>query len=62
MPFSFDAPVTGVTTEGLYYPLTDAVLNAGSSLSFSNHPVEGAEKIKVSIKSGKLVLVVTKSV
>ncbi len=62
MPFSFDAPVTGVTTEGLYYPLTDAVLNAGSSLSFSNHPVEGAEKIKVSIKSGKLVLAVTKSV
>ena len=50
IPFSFDTPVTGVTTEGLYYPLTDAVLNAGSSFSFSNHPVEGAEKIAVSIR------------
>lgn len=62
IPFSFDTPVTGVTTEGLYYPLTDAVLNAGSSFSFSNHPVEGAEKIAVSIRSGKLLLTVTKSV
>ena len=51
VPFSFDVPVTGVTTEGLYYPLTDAALTAGSSFSFSNHPVKGAKKISVSIKS-----------
>lgn len=62
VPFSFDVPVTGVTTEGLYYPLTDAALTAGSSFSFSNHPVKGAKKISVSIKSGKLLLIVTKSV
>ena len=62
VPFSFDVPVTGVTTEGLYYPLDDATLNAGSSFSFSNHPVQDAKKISVSIKSGKLLLVVTKAV
>lgn len=62
IPCSFDTPVTGVTTEGLYYPLTDATLTAGSSFSFSNHPVEGAKMIAVSIKSGKLLLVVTKAV
>lgn len=62
VPFSFDVPVTGVTTEGLYYPLTDAALTAGSSFSFSNHPVKSAKKIAVSIKSGKLLLIVTKSV
>ena len=62
VPFSFDTPVTGVTTEGLYYPLSDAALTAGSSFSFSNHPVQGAKKISVSIKSGKLLLVVTKAV
>lgn len=62
IPCSFDAPVTGVTTEGLYYPLSDATLTAGTSFSFSNHPVEGAEMISVSIKSGRLLLVVTKAV
>ena len=62
IPGSFDTPVTGVTTEGLYYPLTDAALIAGSSFSFSNHPEKGAKKIAVSIKSGKLLLVVTKAV
>ena len=62
VPCSFDTPVTGVTTEGLYYALADATLTAGSSFSFSNHPVEGAKTIAVSIKSGKLLLVVTKSV
>ncbi len=62
IPCSFDTPVTGVTTEGLYYPLNDADLISGSSFSFSNHPVEDAKKIAVSIKSGKLLLVVTKAV
>ena len=62
IPFSFETPVTGVTTKGLYYPLTDASLIAGSSYSFSNHPEKGAYSIKVSIKSGKLLLVVTKAV
>ena len=62
IPFDFDTPVTGVTTEGLYYALKDATLKAGSSYSFSNHPVEGAYSVKVSIKSGKLLLTVTKAV
>jgi len=62
IPFSFETPVSGVTTEGLYYPLNDASLIAGSSYSFSNHPEKGAYSIKVSIKSGKLLLVVTKAV
>lgn len=62
IPFDFDTPVTGVTTEGLYYTLKDATLTAGSSYSFSNHPVNGALSVSVSIKSGKLLLTVTKAV
>ena len=45
IPCSFDTPVTGVTTEGLYYPLADATLISGSSFSFSNHPVENDSRI-----------------
>lgn len=61
IPMDFDTPVTGVTTEGLYYPLENADLKAGSSFSFSNHPAEGAESAKVSIKSGRLTVAVSRA-
>ena len=59
VPCDFSNPVTGVTTKNLYYPLKDAKLNFGSSFSFSNHPADGESSIKVSIKSGLLLVVVT---
>ena len=62
IPCDFSNPVTGVTTEGLYYPLEDADLNFGSSFSFSNKPLENASFIRVSIRSGLLLLVVTDAV
>ncbi len=62
IPCDFSNPVTGVTTEGLYYPLENADLNFGSSFSFSNKPLENASFIRVSIRSGLLLLVVTDAV
>ena len=62
IPWNFGKTVKGVTTKGLYYPLEDGDLTAGSSFSFSNHPKKGAKKISVSIKSGMLLVAVTKSV
>ncbi len=59
VPCDFSNPVTGVTTKNLYYPLKNEDLKFGSSFSFSNHPVDGASSIKVSIKSGLLLVVVT---
>lgn len=59
IPCDISNPVTGVTTKGLYYPLEDAELSFGSTFSFSNHPAANADKIKVSIKSGTLMTVVT---
>lgn len=48
--------VTGVTTEGLYYPLHNAQLNFGSSLGISN--VVNAGTTSVSLEQGKLLLVI----
>ena len=62
IPWNFGKKVKGVTTKGLYYPLTDSDLTAGSSFSFSNHPKKSAKKISVSIRSGMLIVVVTKAV
>lgn len=62
IPMDFDTPVTGVTTEGLYYPLENAELKAGSSFSFSNHPSAGVTSAKVSIKSGRLTVAVSRAV
>ena len=62
IPCDFSNPVTGVTTEGLYYPLADAELNFGSSFSFSNKPLGNADSIRVSIRSGLLLLVVTNAI
>ena len=62
IPWNFNQKVKGVTTKGLYYPLTDSDLMAGSSFSFSNHPKKGAKTVSVSIKSGMLFFVITKAV
>jgi thiamine pyrophosphokinase len=47
--------VEGVTTQGLYYPLKDAVLETGSSLGVSNVFVEASATVTVS--SGLLLVI-----
>ena len=59
IPCDFSVPVTGVTTKGLYYPLKDQELSAGSSFSFSNHPKKKTRRISVSIRSGLLFVTLT---
>lgn len=61
VPLSPDRKVSGVTTKGLYYPLDDASLKFGSTLSFSNKPVEGALEIAVSLNEGLLAVIVSRS-
>ncbi|MBO4681260.1 MAG: thiamine diphosphokinase [Clostridiales bacterium] len=61
VPLSFDGNVTGVTTEGLYYPLNDAVISCGKTLTFSNKPNSGVSKIKVSIREGLMAVMVSSS-
>lgn len=61
VPLSFDKKVTGVTTEGLYYPLSNGTVECGKTLSFSNKPVSGANKVKVSINSGIMAVIVSHS-
>ena len=61
VPLTFDKAVTGVTTEGLYYPLADADIKCGKTLTFSNKPVSGVSKIKVSIKDGLMAVMVSNS-
>ena len=45
----------GVTTQGLYYPLSDASLRRGTTLGISNMAV--AERIKISCAQGILLVV-----
>ena len=59
IPWDFSVPVTGVTTEGLYYPLNDQELSAGSSFSFSNHPDGKNGKVSITIRSGRLFVTLT---
>ncbi len=47
--------VTGVTTEGMYYPLTDATLEFGTTWGVSNEFAE--ETASVSIKEGLLLVI-----
>ena len=61
VPLSFDGNVTGVTTEGLYYPLTDAVVSCGKTLTFSNKPKTGVSEFKVSIRDGLMAVTVSNS-
>ncbi len=59
VPWDFARPVTGVTAKGLYYPLENAELNAGSTFSFSNHPTGENDRISIEIKGGLLLVIVT---
>lgn len=61
VPWNFDVPVKGVTTKGLYYSLNDHDLMAGSTFSFSNCPVKDAKEFTVSVRSGMLLVTVTKA-
>jgi thiamine pyrophosphokinase len=53
LPFGGD--VTGVTLRGFYYPLTDAVLLAGTSLGISNKIT--ADTASVICKDGVLLVI-----
>ena len=53
LPFLED--VTGVTLEGVKYPLAGATLTAGNSLGVSNEAIE--EIIKVSFSTGYLLMI-----
>lgn len=59
VPLSADKNVEGVTLKGLYYPLDNATLSFGKSLSFSNRPKDGVSEFTVSIKEGLLAVIVT---
>ena len=52
LPADLSTPVTGVTTKGLYYELTDATLKFGSSLGVSNYIKAPGTFCEISIKSG----------
>ena len=45
----------------LYYPLSNGTIECGKTLSFSNKPVSGANKVKVSINSGIMAVIVSHS-
>ena len=54
--------VKGVTLTGLYYPLEDADIYSGKTLSFSNKPKEGDSEFTVSIKGGNAAVIVSQAV
>ncbi len=51
IPFT---PVTGVTSEGLYYKLENASVKPGSSLTVSNKPEQGGNSFTISVNSGNM--------
>ena len=53
--FSLTGPATGVTLEGMDYPLTNATLEPGDTLGFHNELVGG--QAKVSVEGGTLLVV-----
>ena len=53
--FPLAGPATGVTLEGMGYPLTNATLEPGDTLGFHNELVGG--KAKVSVEGGTLLVV-----
>ena len=61
IPFA-NEKVEGVTTANLYYELNDAALEATSSFSISNKPKKDADSFRVSIKSGRMLITLTKPV
>ena len=52
--FAVDAPAEGVTLEGLYYPLQDAVLSPDTTLGVSNHVV--THPVSVTVEKGCLLV------
>ncbi len=54
--------VTGVTTIGMHYPLTDRTLLPGSSFSVSNRAEKNTPEIGVDFTGGILLITVTPSV
>ncbi len=52
--FCLGPDARGVTLEGLYYPLEDAVLSAGFPLGVSNHFTE--EAAQITVKDGSLLV------
>lgn len=54
--------VTGVTSKGLYYELDDANLKFGSSFSNSNEIKKDLSGFEVQIKTGRMLVVITKKV
>jgi len=46
--------VTGVSTKGLYYVLTDATINPGSSFTLSNKLGQNGNYVEISSKSGNM--------
>lgn len=53
--FPLSGPATGVTLEGMEYPLRDATLEPGDTLGFHNELIGG--EAKVSVESGALLVV-----
>lgn len=49
-----DRRVTGVTLRGLKYPLTDAVLTRGDTLSVSNEPL--GDEVEICLSAGRALL------
>ena len=54
--------VKGVTTEGLYYKLEDSDLIPGSSLTVSNKVGKDTDSFRISVKHGKLGVMIVPSV
>ena len=50
-----DRRVTGVTLRGLRYPLTDAVLTRGDTLSVSNEPL--GDEVEICLSAGRALLI-----
>lgn len=59
IPLNFDEKVTGVTTKGLFYELTDAALEAGSTFSVSNTLKEGEDSFEITMQTGKMAVIIT---
>lgn len=59
IPVDFGSSVTGVTTAGLFYELTDATLHAGSTFSVSNTLKEGCDSFEITARSGRMAVIIT---
>lgn len=58
IPLSDEEGVSGVTTEGLYFELRDGSLDFGSTLGIHNRAKEGVDRVSISMKKGKMIVVI----